>query len=109
VDAARALVLKDLKQMQNEPVADADLQRAKGILLRRVPLSESSFGSIANQLLTYAERGQPLDQGIVSARHYLELTAPDVQQAYAKHVRLDGFVTAVKGPASKGLGAPAAP
>jgi zinc protease len=109
VDAARALVLKDLRQMQSEPVADADLQRAKGILLRRVPLSESSFGSIANQLLTYAERGQPLDQGIVSARHYLELTASDVRQAYAKHVRLDGFVTAVKGPASKGQGAQAAP
>ena len=99
VEDARALVLKDLKQMQSEPVADADLQRAKGILLRRVPLSESSFGSIANQLLTYAECGQPLDQGIVAAKHYLELTASDVQQAYAKHVRPEGFVTAVKGPA----------
>jgi zinc protease len=101
VEAARAVVLKDLRQMQSEPVADADLQRAKGILLRRVPLSEASFDSIGNQLLTYAERGQPLDQGLIAARHYLELTAPEVQQAYARHIRVDGFVTAVKGPAPK--------
>jgi zinc protease len=102
VEAAHSVVLKDLKQMQVEAVADTDLQRAKGILLRRVPLSEASFDGIANQLLTYAERGQPPDQGTIAAKHYLELTAPDVQQAYAKHIRLDGFVTAVKGPAPKG-------
>lgn len=101
VEAAHAVVLKDLKQMQDEPVADADLQRAKGILVRRVPLSEASFDNIGNQLLTYAERGQPLDQGLIAAKHYLELTAPEVQQAYAKHIRVDGFVTAVKGPVAK--------
>jgi len=30
------------------------------------------------------------------------MTAPQVQQAFAKHVRPDAFVTAVKGPAPKG-------
>jgi zinc protease len=38
----------------------------------------------------------------IAGQHYLELTAPQVQQAFAKHVRPDGFVTAVKGPAPKG-------
>jgi len=101
VQAARALVLKDLGLMQSAPVAQADLDRAKGILLRRIPLSESSFGGIAAQLLTYAEEGRPLDENLVAGRHYLELAAPEVQQAYARHIRLDGFVTAVKGPAPK--------
>lgn len=98
VREARAIVLRDLQQMQTAPVSEADLQRAKGLLIRRASLAESSFDSIGAQLLIYAERGLPLDETIVSARHYLELTAPEVQQAYARHIRLDGFVTAVKGP-----------
>ena len=101
VQAAQAMVLQDLKLIQSAPVSQTDLDRAKGILLRRIPLSESSFDGIAGQLLTYAEDGRPLDEGLIAAKHYLELTAPQVQKAYAEHIRLDGFVTAVKGPAPK--------
>jgi zinc protease len=101
VKPARALILKDLKRIQSEPIADSELQRAKGILLRHIPLGESSFGSIAGQLLTYATWGLPLNQNIIAGQHYLDLTAPDIQQAYARHIRTDAFVTAVKGPAAK--------
>ena len=44
----------------------------------------------------------PLDAMTIAGQHYLKLTAKDVQQAYAKHIRPDDFVTAVKGPAPKG-------
>ncbi|MEW5833563.1 MAG: pitrilysin family protein [Pseudomonadota bacterium] len=102
VKAASALVVQDLKQMQTTPVSPADLDRAKGILLRQMPLGESSFGGIGGQLLGLAIEGKPLDATTVAAKHYLEMTAPQVQQAFAKHVRPDAFVTAVKGPAPKG-------
>jgi zinc protease len=101
VKPASMLILKDLKQMQSEPIADTDLLRAKGILLRRIPLSESSFGGIAGQLLTYSTWGMPLNQNVLAGQRYFSLTAQEVQQAYAKHVRTDAFVTAVKGPVPK--------
>ncbi|GAB2534081.1 M16 family metallopeptidase [Rhodanobacter koreensis] len=101
VAAASAIVVQDLRQMQTEPVSADDLKRAKGILLRQIPLGESSFGAIGNQLLTLSIEGRPLDAMTIAGQHYLQLTAPEVQQAYAKHIRPDGFVTAVKGPAPK--------
>jgi len=102
VGAAAAMVVHDLKQMQQEPVTATELKQAKGILLRRIPLGESSFDAIGGQLLTLALEGKPLDAMTVAGQHYLKLTAKDVQQAYAKHIRTGAFVTAVKGPAPKG-------
>jgi zinc protease len=94
--------VRDVKQMQTTPVSATDLKRAKGILLRRIPLGESSFGAIGGQLLSLSIKGKPLDAVTIAGQHYLELTAPQVQAAYAKHIRPDAFVTAVKGPAPKG-------
>ncbi|MFC5524668.1 M16 family metallopeptidase [Rhodanobacter ginsengisoli] len=102
VAAASAIVVHDLKQMQQAPVTETELKRAKGILLRQIPLGESSFGAIGGQLLNLSIEGKPLDAMTIAGQHYLKLSAKDVQQAYAKHIRPDGFVIAVKGPAPKG-------
>jgi zinc protease len=72
------------------------------VLLRQIPLGESSFGMIGRQLLQLAQEGKPLDEATIAGRHYLELTAAQVQQAFARHLRPDAFVTATKGPAPKG-------
>jgi zinc protease len=101
VARARALVVRDLTTMQHEPVSASDLTRAKGILLRRIPLGESSFGAIGSQLLTLALEDKPLDAMTIAGEHYLALTAEQVRAAYEKHVRPQAFVTAVKGPAPK--------
>jgi zinc protease len=102
VAAASAIVVRDLKQMRRAQVSDSDLKRAKGILLRQIPLGESSFRAIGGQLLSLSMEGKPLDAMTIAGQHYLKLGAKDVQQAYAKHIRPDAFVTAVKGPAPKG-------
>ncbi|MDE2145213.1 MAG: insulinase family protein [Burkholderiales bacterium] len=101
VQAARAAIVRDLQQMQREPVSAEELQRAKSILLRQIPLSEASFGAIGGQLLTLASQGRPLDALTIAARHYLALSAAEVQRAYAQKIRPEAFVTAVKGPAPK--------
>ena len=101
VTAARAIVLRDLKQMQTEPVSADELKRAKGILLRQIPLGESSFDAIGSQLLQLSIQDKPLDAMTTAAQHYLQLTAAQVQKAYATHIRPADFVTAVKGPAPK--------
>ncbi|HUX72468.1 MAG TPA: pitrilysin family protein [Steroidobacteraceae bacterium] len=99
VAAASAIVVKDLSQMQREPVSASDLARAKGILLRRIPLGESSFDAIGGQLLQLSMEGKPLDEATIAGRRTLQLTAAQIQQAYAGHIRPQDFVTAVKGPA----------
>ena len=101
VGAARAMVVRDFAQMQTAPVSADELQRAKGIMLRQIPLGESSFGMIGRQLLQLAEQGKPLDEATIAGQHYLQLTASEVQQAFARYVRPQAFVTAVKGPAPK--------
>jgi zinc protease len=95
---ARKLILRDLQRMQRGQLPRTDLDRAKGILLRGIPLAESSFGGIGGQLLTYASRGEPLDESVIAGRRYRALTAAQVQQAYRKYIRLNDFVVAVKGP-----------
>jgi zinc protease len=97
--AASAIVVKDLRLMQREPVPAEDLRRAKSILLRQIALGEASFGAIAGQLLTFASEDRPLDSPAIAGRHYLQLDAAEVQQAYAEHLRPGVFFTAVKGPA----------
>ena len=98
VSSARAMIISDLKQLQDKPVSADDLERAKGLLLRTIPLSESSFGAIGGQLLELSEEGRPLDAVHIAGEHYFALTAQAVQAAFKQHVRPDDFVTAVKGP-----------
>lgn len=51
VAKARAIVERDLRQMQTIPVSPEELQRAKTLLLREIPLSESSIDQIAGKLI----------------------------------------------------------
>ncbi|CAJ4415798.1 Protease 3 precursor [Burkholderia pseudomallei] len=99
VSEARGRVLADLKRLQSEPISDAELLRAKSSLLRSIPLREASFNGIAGELLGYAEDDLPLNESMIATKNYLSLTADDVRDAYAKHIRLDGFVTEIVGPA----------
>jgi zinc protease len=101
VDRARAIVVSDLKQMQEAPISDAELSRAKAMLLRRIPLQNDAVGHIANAWLYYIEHELPLDQPTVAARHYAALDAQQVQAAYRQWLRPDGFAQVVKGPAPK--------
>ncbi|MGH8400034.1 MAG: M16 family metallopeptidase, partial [Gammaproteobacteria bacterium] len=98
VSRASSLVVKNLYAMQQAPVTDDELNRAKASLLRQIPLNESSIGSIGNSLLYYATNGLPLDEPQVAARHYLELDAKDVQAAYKQWLRPADLVQVVQGP-----------
>ena len=99
VARAAALIVRDLQRMRDAPVPQSDLDRAKGILLRRIPLGESSFRQIARQLLADADEDKPLDEDIIAGQRYLALTPAAVQAAFQRYVRPDAFVTVVKGPA----------
>jgi zinc protease len=99
VSKARALIERDLNQMRTEDVSASDLHQAKALLLRQIPLSESSEEAVASGMLGRAEIGLPLDEPLLAARKYVALTADDVKAAFARHVRADDLVQVVRGPA----------
>ena len=98
VSKARAIIVRDLKAMQKTPVTDDELRQAQALLLREIPLSESSEDSIAQGLLSRAAMDLPLDEPTRAAQRYVKLTAKEVQAAFAKWVRPDAFVQVTQGP-----------
>ncbi len=99
VSKARALIQRDLEQMRTEDVSPAELEQAKALLIRQIPLSESSEESVAGGILARAMIGLPLDEPIQAARRYAELNADQVKAAFEKYLRPDDFVQIVRGPA----------
>ena len=98
VSKARELIQRDIAAMQKEDVTEAELQQAKALLLRQIPLAESSESGVARGLLARAQIGLPLDEPVRGAQIYFSMTAGQVKAAFEKRIRPDGFVQIVRGP-----------
>jgi zinc protease len=98
VSKARALIVRDLDQMQTQDVSPSELQQAKALLLRQIPLSASSEDALAGGLLGRAVIGLPLDEPVLAAQKYMALTADDVKNAFAKEINTGNLVQVVRGP-----------
>lgn len=98
VSKARAIVERDLRDMQNKPPTDDELEMAKALLLREIPLAESSVDAIAGGMIARATLGLPLDEPVRAARRYMELTPEEVRAAFAKWLHPDDLVQVTQGP-----------
>jgi zinc protease len=101
VAQARTIIIRDLKQMQDSKVTAKELKQAKALVLREIPLSESSENGIAHGLLGRALADLPLDEPIRAAHIYMKIDATEIQKAYVKWVRPDDLVQVTEGPAPK--------
>jgi zinc protease len=101
VSKARALIQQDLTAMQSTPPSQAEMQQARAMLLRQIPLDESSEPEIAGGLLARALIGLPLDEPVRAAEKYVALSAEQVSSAFAKWIRPTDFVEVVQGPPAK--------
>ena len=101
VSQARAIIVRNLHAMQSTPVSDDALQQAKAMLLRETTLAESSLEAIANGFLSRVNLDLPLDEPTVAARHYMSLTAEQVQAAFARWLRPADLVQITEGPAPR--------
>jgi zinc protease len=101
VSKARALIQRDLAAMQAENVTPGELQQAKALLLRQIPLGESSEEAIAGALNRRARLDLPLDEPFRAAQRYFDMTADEVRAAFTKWIRPNDFVQVVRGPAPK--------
>ncbi|MFL6603798.1 MAG: M16 family metallopeptidase [Steroidobacteraceae bacterium] len=98
VSKAADMALREVKAMQKAPATADELLRIKAMLIRQIPLGESSVDEIAHGLVGRADLGLPLDEPTVAARRYVELSGDDVQAAFAKWMRPDDMVRVTQGP-----------
>lgn len=101
VSKARGLVERDLIAMQKENVTPAELQQAKALLLRQIPLAESSEDAVAAGFLARAQMDLPLDEPVRAAGRYFSMTADQVRAAFAQWIRPEDLVQVVRGPAPR--------
>jgi zinc protease len=101
VAKARAIVERNLREMQTALVTPEELRQAKALVLREIPLSESSVDSIARGLIYRATHNLPLNEPVSAAHKYVELTAEQVKAAFAKWLRPADLVEVTVGPSSK--------
>lgn len=101
VSKARAIVLRNLKDMEAKKVTSRELRQAKVLLLREIPLSESSVERVAQGWLSRSILGLPLDEPNRAAHRYVKLSAGDVLAAFARWLRPDDLVQVTQGPAPK--------
>jgi len=101
VAKARAIVVRNLKDMEAKKVTSRELRQAKVLLLRDIPLSESSVERVASGWLSRAGLDLPLDEPIRAAHRYVKLSAADVRAAFAKWLRPDDLVQVTQGPVPK--------
>jgi len=76
----------------------AELLRAKALLLRQIPLAESSVDGIAHGLIERREYDLPLDEPSLAAQRYIALTPAEVRTAFQKWMRPDDMVRLTLGP-----------
>ncbi len=101
VSKAKSMVVKDLKQMQDEEVTPKELRQAKSLLLREITLSESSVNAIARGLLSRSLEGLPLDEPTIAAKHYVSMSAKEVKDAFAKWLNTANLIEVSQGPSPK--------
>jgi zinc protease len=99
VAKARAMIVSNLKQISAKNVTAHELRQAQVLLLRDIPLSESSVDRVAAGWLSRSILDLPLDEPTLAARRYVKLSARDVRAAFAKWLRPDSLVEITQGPA----------
>jgi len=101
VSKARAIIRRDLRAMQTEPVDARALRQAKSLALNAIPLAQASVDAVAAGLLSRASLGLELDEPRRAAQLYASLSAEQVRAAYARWLRVDDLAQITQGPAPR--------
>jgi zinc protease len=101
VSKAADMAIREVTAMQTAPATQDELVRIKAMLIRQIPLGESSVDEIAHGLVGRADIGLPLDEPTIAARRYVALGGNDVQAAFAKWMRPQDMVRVTQGPTPK--------
>jgi len=84
--------------MQTTPITSNELRQTKILLLRQIPLSESSMDNIAAEMLSLSQQGLPLDESRHAAKRYQQMNSEEIRDAFNKWIRPKDFVQVIEGP-----------
>jgi zinc protease len=101
VSKARNIVERNLREIETAPLSPEELQLAKALSLRQIPLQELSVESIAKGLLHRATHDLPLDELTLAAHRYVKLTVEEIKAAYARWFRPGDLIEGTEGPSPK--------
>lgn len=92
-----AVIQEELKRFAEQGISEAELARAKKDLLEERKQSRADEGALAAGLLSLADRGESwADAGRRDAA-LQAVTLAQANEAWRKHLRLDGFVISTAG------------
>ena len=98
VTRAAAMVRREIADMQRTPVGQEELLRVKELLVRQIPLGESSVDAIAGGIIGRVDLGLPLDEPTIAARRYIGLGPAQIEAAFRKWMRPGDLVRVSEGP-----------
>jgi zinc protease len=98
VSKAARIVAREIRDMQTAPVPQSELARSKALLLRQIPLEESSVDNIARGFILRRDLDLPVDEPTLAARRYVTLTPTEVEAAFQRWMRPDDLVRLSEGP-----------
>ena len=98
VSKAAAMVRREIVEMQRTPVGKEELLRVKELMVRQIPLEESSVDAIAGGIISRVDLGLPLDEPTIAARRYIELGPAQIESAFRKWMRPADLVRISEGP-----------
>jgi zinc protease len=98
VSKAAAIVRREIADMQHVPVGREELLRVKELMVRQIPLQESSVDTIAAGMISRVDLGLPLDEPTIAARRYIELGPAQIEAAFRKWMRPADLVRVSEGP-----------
>jgi zinc protease len=98
VSRARSIVERNLEEMRTRPVSPEELLQAKALVLREIPLSESSVEYVARGFIRRTELELPLDEPTRAARRYVDLTAEQIRAAFSRWLRPGDLIQVTEGP-----------
>jgi len=92
-----SLVQEELRRMGEQAIREAELMRAKTDILEGRKQSRASDAQLAGGLLTLVERGENWAQAQARDDELLALNADQVQAAWRRLIKPDGFVISTAG------------
>ncbi len=101
ISRVRGIIEHHLRMLQTTAIPDKELVQAKTLLIRQVVLARSSLDGIAGELLRLAKEGLPLNEPMVAAKRFRDLTANEVRDAFARWIRPDDLAQVTLGPGAK--------
>jgi zinc protease len=98
VSKAAAIVRREMTDMQRTPVGKEELLRVKELMVRQIPLEDSSVDAIAGGMISRVDLGLPLDEPTIAARRYIGISPAQIEAAFRKWMRPPDLIRVSEGP-----------